>query len=233
MNDDLTPIKEKIEEVLRLVESRADKAQRGKTLVSSSLQQDEQNTYAHLQLFHRDLELTGSHHAWSLGCTENAVAQLVMDTKEAKERDRQATAGAIAAVEERSTIAQLRNQQELEETRWFNQHQSNQTCEAIDRFVMAQLPVIIEKVVVEPQKQLQTVAESSRPLPLAPEIQESTPQYPSNQFQQYTAPANSVGVPLTSIGWRQVNQVEIMEVVIPWNLWTPRMKGKSWRGFAA
>lgn len=90
--------------------------------------------------------------------TQDAVARLAADARQAIEQDRQATAGVIAAVEERATIAQLRTQQQLEANRRFQQHQSNQTRDAIDHFVVAQLHAIIEKVVVERQKQQEPVA---------------------------------------------------------------------------
>lgn len=114
VNDDLTPMKKKIEEELRQVERRADKARREQTLSLSSLQEDAQTAYGHFQQLHQKLEQTSSHHTWRLACTQDAVAQLAADAPETIERDRQATAGAIATVKERTTITQLRTQQELD-----------------------------------------------------------------------------------------------------------------------
>lgn len=99
-------MKEKIEEVVKLAKSRADKAQRGHTLASLSLQAEAQTVYGHLQLLHQDLEQTTLQHAWSFAHSQAAVARLAEDARQAIEKDAEATAGAIAAVEDRTTITQ-------------------------------------------------------------------------------------------------------------------------------
>lgn len=108
-------MKEKMKEVIRLVESRAAKEQRGQTLPLLSLQKDVETVCGQRQQLHHDLEQTDSHHTWSLTQTQDAVARLLAVVRQAIEKNRQAIAGAIAVVEERGTITQSRTQQELEE----------------------------------------------------------------------------------------------------------------------
>lgn len=115
--------------------------------------------------------------------TQDAVARLAADAREGIEKDWKATAGAIATVEERTTIAQIKTQRDLEKTRWFQQHQQVQTWNAINHFVVAQLPAIIEKMLLKQQKhQEQVAAESTQQLEQAPEILGPVPQYPVNQY---------------------------------------------------
>lgn len=104
--------------------------------------------------------------------TQEAVAQLATETRQVIEKDREETAGGIAAVMESTTIAQFTTLLEWEETRQFQEHQSNQTRNAIDHFAVAQLSVISEKVVRERQKQQEQLAgESSQQLGQAQETE--------------------------------------------------------------